>query len=179
MKYGKKEMQEMPGGGRLYNYMQAGGKLGVSFTTKDGEEVSFGDGGKMRGYKMGQEGMEIEEGNPEVGDRKPFDVFVDNGQFYQVTRKGTGVKRMTSGDIFNFLDDSEALVIPTGTGNITKDRNMARNAIASAIAEDNMDLLSDYVKPGFKGIEGFAVRAEAMKGEGPTDTEVFKGAYKK
>ena len=65
-------MQKMPGGGRLYNYMMAGGKLmmvekGLKMVKNDkGEMVPFfaadgkgkmEAGGKMRSYKMGQDGM--------------------------------------------------------------------------------------------------------------------------
>ena len=72
MKHGKKKMQNMPGGGRLYNYMMAGGKLmmgekGLKMVKNDkGEMVPFfaadgkgkmEAGGKMRSYKMGQDGM--------------------------------------------------------------------------------------------------------------------------
>ena len=72
MKYGNKKMQKMPGGGRLYNYMMAGGKLmmgekGLKMVKNDkGEMVPFfaadgkgkmEAGGKMRSYKMGQDGM--------------------------------------------------------------------------------------------------------------------------
>lgn len=65
MKYGKRKMQKMPGGGRLYDYMKAGGKLKM-VKNDDGEMVPFyaadgkgkmEAGGKMRGYKMGEEGM--------------------------------------------------------------------------------------------------------------------------
>lgn len=58
-------MQKMPGGGRLYDYMKAGGKLKM-VKNDDGEMVPFyaadgkgkmEAGGKMRGYKMGEEGM--------------------------------------------------------------------------------------------------------------------------
>ena len=199
MKHGKREMPgggkmygSMPGGGkvkrRLMEYMEKGGKLKMVKNDK-GEMVPFfaadgkgkmAMGGKMRSYKMGQKGMEVKDGKPEVGDRKPLAVFVDNDQFFQVTKMGTGVKRMTPRDIFSFLDKSEALVIPGGEGgNVSKQRAMASRGIQEAIATGNMELLSDYVKPGFKGIEGFAVRSEAMKGEGPADTEVSKGALRK
>ena len=64
MKYGSK----MKAGGRLYEYLRKGGK--VQFTTKDGEEVSFAGGGMMpmgRGFKFGQEGMEIDTDPPRKG----------------------------------------------------------------------------------------------------------------
>ena len=65
MKYGKKKMT---GGGRLYDYMRKGGKLKMVENEK-GEMVPFyaadGEGkmemgGKMRGYKMMQEGGETD-----------------------------------------------------------------------------------------------------------------------
>ena len=69
---GGKMYDSMPGGGRLMDYMMAGGKLmmgekGLKMVKNDkGEMVPFfaadgkgkmEAGGKMRGYKMGQEGM--------------------------------------------------------------------------------------------------------------------------
>ena len=69
---GGKMYDSMPGGGRLMDYMMAGGKLmmgekGLKMVKNDkGEMVPFfaadgkgkmEAGGKMRGYKMGEEGM--------------------------------------------------------------------------------------------------------------------------
>ena len=79
MKHSRKKMQEMPGGGKMYGsmpgggmvrrrlmeYMEKGGKLKMVKNDK-GEMVPFfaadgkgkmEAGGKMRSYKMGQEGM--------------------------------------------------------------------------------------------------------------------------
>jgi hypothetical protein len=176
MKYGNKKMQKMPGGGRLYDYMQAGGKLKMVKNDK-GEMVPFyaadgkgqmKDGGKMRGYKMGKKGMKVAGDKPDVGNRKPGQVFVDDGQFYQVSAKGTNSMRMTPGQVFRYLDENSALSAPTEGKTASQSRSFARRGIAEAVAKNDMDLLADYVKPGYKGIEGFAVRAAADKGVGPT-----------
>ena len=122
-------------------------------------------GGKMKKKRpMYQEG-----GRPEVGNRKPGQVFVDDGQFYQVSAKGSTSMKMTPGQVFRYLDENDALSAPTEGKTASQSRSFARRGIAEAIAKDDMDMLADYVKPGYKGIEGFAVRAAADKGVGPVD----------
>lgn len=84
MRYGRK----MKAGGRLYEYLRKGGK--VQFTTKDGEEVSFAGGGMMpgmgRGYKFGQEGMEIDTDPPRKGG--PYTRTVETADAEFESREG-------------------------------------------------------------------------------------------
>ena len=92
MKYGKKKMK---GGGRLYDYMDKGGKLKMVENEK-GEKVPFyaadGEGkmemgGKMRGYKMMQEGGETDPPKRQTAAEAYADAVEnsdDGGQAYRI-----------------------------------------------------------------------------------------------
>ena len=94
-------MQMMPGGGRLYDYMMAGGKLmmgdeGLKMVTNaEGKRVPFfaadgigkmEAGGKMRGYKIGQEGIEIDTDPPKKGG--PYTRTVETADAEFESREG-------------------------------------------------------------------------------------------
>ena len=75
---GGKMYGSMPGGGRLMEYMRAGGKLKM-VENDEGEMVPFfaadgkgkmEAGGKMRSYKMGQEGMSMKNDPPKITQRE-------------------------------------------------------------------------------------------------------------
>jgi hypothetical protein len=126
-------------------------------------------GGKIKAYENGGK----------VGDREPGQVFVDNGQFYQVNRKGTSSMKMTPGQVFSYLDENDALSAPHEGKTSAQSRSFAKRGITESLAKNDMDLMADYVKPGYRGIEGFAVRQAAIKGEGPTDYNPSKRSLRR
>ena len=58
-------------------------------------------------------------------------------------------------------------------------RAFAKRGITESLAKNDMDLMADYVKPGYRGVEGFAVRQAASKGEGPTDFNPSKRSLRR
>jgi hypothetical protein len=126
-------------------------------------------GGKIKAYDNGGK----------VGDREPGQVFVKDGQFYQVNKAGTHNMKMTANQVFRYLDENDALSAPHEGKTSAQSRSFAARGIKESLAKNDMDLMADYVKPGYRGIEGFAVRSAASKGVGPTDYNPSKRSQRR